>query len=482
MRIRMRRNSSRLEANHNEAFIGLAVLACVGGLAGLLTLDGHRATADERVPKLLTFDNEAGQVRTVNVNGAIDLNNPFFQDLGSNGRRCVSCHQPANAWSITPANVQSRFAATAGADPIFSNNDGSNCEGVRPASLEEKQAAYSLLLNRGLIRIGLNEPAGAEFVIDRVADPNQCGPATNDASLYRRPLPSSNVRFLSAIMWDGRESSSTTTIEQDLLHQANAATRGHAEGVLDLTAGEARQIVAFEMGLFTAQARDRNAGNLRSQGAEGGPEPLSQQPFFIGINDPVGLNPTGAAFEPKAFTLFNSWERLKRSEAEPSTASRGAIGRGQAIFNTRPMTLTGVAGLNGETFPNGVSLPETFVGTCTTCHDTPNAGNHSVKAPLNIGLTDPAIAPYLPVYTLRNVRTQDTVETTDPGRAMITGKWRDIGKFKGPVLRALAARPPYFHNGSATTLEDAIQFYEKRFNLGLTVREKADLLAFLRAL
>ncbi len=481
MRIRTRRNSGRLEANHNEAFIGLAVLACAGGLAGLLTLDGHRATADERVPNLLAFDNEAGQARTFNVNGAIDLNNPFFQDLGTNGRRCVSCHQPANAWTITPANVQSRFAATDGADPIFSNNDGSNCEGVRPGSLEEKRAAYSLLLNRGLIRIGLNVPAGAEFVIDRVTDPNQCAPATNDASLYRRPLPSSNVRFLSAIMWDGRESSPTRTIEQDLLHQANAATRGHAEGVLDLTAGEAQQIVAFEMGLFTAQARDRNAGNLRSQGAEGGPVPLAKQPFFIGINDPVGLNPTGAAFDPKAFTLFNSWERLKSSD-EPSTASRGAIGRGQAIFNTRPMTLTGVAGLNGQTFPNGVSLPETFGGTCTTCHDTPNAGNHSIKAPLNIGMAEPAIALYLPVYTLRNVMTQDKVETTDPGRAMITGKWTDIGKFKGPVLRALAARAPYFHNGSAATLEDAIQFYEKRFNLGLTVREKADLLAFLRAL
>jgi cytochrome c peroxidase len=80
------------------------------------------------------------------------------------------------------------------------------------------------------------------------------------------------------------------------------------------------------------------------------------------------------------------------------------------------------------------------------------------------------VAPYLPVYTLRNVKTQDTVETTDPGRAMQTGKWADIGKFKGPVLRALAARPPYFHNGSAATLEDVIDFYERRFQLGLTAQ------------
>ena len=32
-------------------------------------------------------------------------------------------------------------------------------------------------------------------------------------------------------------------------------------------------------------------------------------------------------------------------------------------------------------------------------------------------------------------------KTTDPGRALLTGKWKDIGKFKGPVLRGLALGP-----------------------------------------
>ena len=141
-----------------------------------------------------------------------------------------------------------------------------------------------------------------------------------------------------------------------------------------------------------------------------------------------------------------------------------------------------MAGLNGVTFASGVTVPDSFTGSCTVCHDSPNAGDHSVKAPLNIGLTTPAQAPYLPVYTLRNMSTQETVQTTDPGRAMITGKWADIGKFKGPILRALAARAPSFHNGSAETLEEVVEFYETRFNIGLTAREKADLVAFLRAL
>ena len=88
----------------------------------------------------------------------------------------------------------------------------------------------------------------------------------------------------------------------------------------------------------------------------------------------------------------------------------------------------------------------------------------------------------MPLYTLRNSWTGEVVQTTDPGRAMVTGKWRDVGKFKGPILRALAARPPYFHDGSAATLEDVVAFYDTRFNLRLTDAEKADLAAFLRAL
>jgi cytochrome c peroxidase len=75
-----------------------------------------------------------------------------------------------------------------------------------------------------------------------------------------------------------------------------------------------------------------------------------------------------------------------------------------------------------------------------------------------------------------------TVQATDPGRALITGKWTDIGKVKGPILRALASRAPYFHNGSAATLADVIVFYDMHFNIGFTPREKADLIAFLNSL
>ncbi len=94
-----------------------------------------------------------------------------------------------------------------------------------------------------------------------------------------------------------------------------------------------------------------------------------------------------------------------------------------------------------------------IAGTCTTCHDTPNIGNHSVALALDIGVTDASQrTPDMPLYTFQNLQTGETRQTTDPGRALLTGLWQDIGKFKGPVLRGLAARPPYFHNGLAADL------------------------------
>ncbi|HTL29296.1 MAG TPA: hypothetical protein VL282_08745, partial [Tepidisphaeraceae bacterium] len=103
--------------------------------------------------------------------------------------------------------------------------------------------------------------------------------------------------------------------------------------------------------------------------------------------------------------------------------------------------------------------------------------------PIDIGVTDASRrTPDMPLYTLRNLSTGQTRQTTDPGRALLTGRWKDIGKFKGPILRGLAARAPYFHDGSAETLDDVVDFYDTRFNIGLTDQEKDDLVAFLNAL
>ncbi len=98
---------------------------------------------------------------------------------------------------------------------------------------------------------------------------------------------------------------------------------------------------------------------------------------------------------------------------------------------------------------------------------------------MNIGTGAPQAG--LPAYTIQ-CSDNSTVVTTDPGRAMITGKCADIGKFKIPGMRGLAARAPYFHSGTAPTLLDVVNFYDQRFSMLLSEDEKADLVAFMSTL
>src|SRR5581483_6507454 len=220
-------------------------------------------------------------------------------------------------------------------------------------------------------------------------------------------------------------------------------------------------------------------------GATGGPIALSLQlaNFFIGVNDPLGNNPENVPFSSLIFDLFRPWLAPGHGD---EAAVRQSIARGEEVFNNTPIKITGVAGLNDALNKPSIS------GFCGTCHDTPNVGDHSVKAPLNIGIADAgANAPPaldisgLPVFTLlctQGALAGQTFVVTDPGRAMISGNCAAIGKLKGSILRGLAARAPYFHNGYAATLMDAVNFYDRRFNIGFTNQQKQDLVNFLNTL
>jgi hypothetical protein len=50
------------------------------------------------------------------------------------------------------------------------------------------------------------------------------------------------------------------------------------------------------------------------------------------------------------------------------------------------------------------------------------------------------VAGSLPGYSLTNTASGATVKVTDPGKALITGSWLDVGKTKGPNLPGLAAQ------------------------------------------
>jgi hypothetical protein len=447
---------------------------------------------DDEGVLLQAVANDSGKAATFSAVGAIDKTNPFFKPFG-NGRTCASCHQQSDGWTITPKHLQERFEQTAGKDPVFALVDGANSPQADVSTVEARRAAYSMLLNKGLIRIGIGIPPDAEFELIKTDDPHRYASA-KELSLYRRPLPSTNLKFLSTVMWDARETFKdpnslicildTTNcfapLDVNLAHQSNSAVRGHAEAVQDLTEDEQQAIVKFEMTLFTAQVYDNAAKNLTYAGAKGGPLKLAMQDFYFGINDVLaGDYQTHEPFTPNVMTLYEAWQSA--SEKEGTTVSvanaRQAIARGEVLFNTKPIDIVGVGGINDD-----LKLP-VLKGTCTTCHDTPNSGNHSTPMPLNIGLSDASRrTPDLPLYTLKNKVTGEIIKTTDPGRALLTGLWKDVGRFKGPLLRGLAARQPYFHNGSAKDLDAVVDFYNTRFNIGFTPEEMADLAAFLKAL
>jgi hypothetical protein len=255
-------------------------------------------------------------------------------------------------------------------------------------------------------------------------------------------------------MWDGRE--------PDLQTQAKDATLVHTQPAGPPNDAQLQAIVSMENAIFTAQSVDSAAGDLTAQGANGGPKFLSTQPFSVDIN-------TGSAFDPNVFNLFTSWA----SATGTNGAAQQSVARGEILFNTFPMLISTVPGFND------VQGQAQVMGTCTSCHNAPNVGSDSSFAMMDIGTGSPKAN--LPSYLIQCSDGTQLV-TTDPGRAMVTGKCADMSKFKVPSMRGLAARPPYFHNGSAPTLMDVVNFYNQRFNMLLTDEEKADLVAFMSTL
>ena len=166
-------------------------------------------------------------------------------------------------------------------------------------------------------------------------------------------------------MWDGRDTLPGQPITASLALQANNANMLHAQATQPLSLTQAADMVAFQTMLFTAQITDTRAANLATRGGMGGPVMLSSQPFYLGINDAFGGDPNENPFNPQVFDIFAAWNSLR--------GARASVAHGEQIFDTRSITITGVAGLNDVL---GVPV---FVGTCSTCHDAPNAGSHSMQ-------------------------------------------------------------------------------------------------------
>ncbi len=400
------------------------------------------------LPNNFPILNQFGLNATWSVDNGVDLDSAFFEDFGTNQRTCGSCHKATEGWSISTPHLNILFWLTGGNDPIFRTNDGSNSPNADVSNVLKRRQAYSMLLDHGTIRVGIPMPATRDFELDAVDDPYGFASAA-ELSMFRRPLPASNLIGLTSVMWDGRETNAV--LSTALANQANGATLGHAAALAPLSQEEREAIVDFELGLFNAQTHVIGAGSTGAQGGGGGPEELASQ-------DVVAA---------RRWDIFDSWQNSNNPR-------RRQIWRGQELFNTR----THVAGN-----PNF---------TCTNCHTTKNFGTDTQGRFFNV--LNPNNKPLRrtadqPLYTFRytgptagTLVNGQTVQTTDPGRALITGRFADMNRFKVPGIRGLAARAPYFRDGSARTLKQLVKTYEERIDFVFTDAEEDDLVAFLSAL
>lgn len=463
------------------------------------------------LPAEMHISNPYGKLGVLNAAGPIQTkDHPFFESLGLNPRGCVTCHQPADAMSVSVESLRERWRITKGEDPIFAAVDGSN----NPKLPQAPASSHSLVLNRGLFRIGLPWPPARskgkpEFTIEVVRDPTGVNLDSTygltgvnpTVSVFRRPRPAANLKYVMAygdpgapvatdpetglpvglnLMADSRH----LTLKQ----QAFGAYRDHQEGRQgQLPTEEMQRIIAFENQVYVAQSFDKWGGSLVEPG---GPSSLGPLALANGKVQILAKNDRDPVFQ-----LFDAWKNPDAMPKELTAAQRefrASVARGYELFVSRQFRIRNVAHLNSSSLGNPIN------GSCSTCHQAQMTGQRLAAGWMDIGTANlpTGIEPpvfddkaELPVFKCTCDKLAPphpylgrVIYTTDPGRALITGKCADIGSIVIGQFRGLAARAPYFSNGSAKTLRELVDFHDRRFDLNLTEQEKRDLENFLSVL
>ena len=458
-------------------------------------------------PAQLDYEDPSGALRLLLDGGPMDTRgHPFFEPLGPNGRACVTCHQPADGMSLSAASAQRRWEQTFGKDPLFAATDGSNC----PDLPQSERASHSLLIEKGLFRIARpwpprdaeGRPVQPDFAIEVVRDPTGCNlsarwglrSASPAVSVFRRPRPVANFKYILATGFEmdpkaglplptdpetGKLSSHNLMADGralSLAAQMREAGQAHLQMTGALSAKDIARIVDFEQRIYAAQQSDAAGGELNAGGAEGGPAKLES-------SDPGRLGSQGVA----VWSEFGPWEDQKDDPrlTPAERAFRASVARGAKVFRERTFLISDSAGVNS---PMGFGNP--VRNACVFCHNMSQMGMDVAPGQVDLGTTNLPFAdpqPDLPLFRITckgppHPHYGRVIFTHDPGYALTTGRCADVGRITLQSLRGMAARAPYFSNGSAKDLRAVIDYYDRRYNIGYTEQEKQDLVNLMRAL
>jgi hypothetical protein len=524
------------------AACAVAALIAVGHVAGAgeEQAGGHPtalsavtipAGASGTLQAYTTYQNPAGTLGVLNAAGPVDMRgHPFFQPIGTNGRACVTCHQPADAMSLSAKSISRRWDEFGVKDSLFAQVDGANCPNL-PA---EDRASHSLLLNKGLFRIPMPWPPRdkwgraitTEFEVEVIADPTGCntdpiyGLKSKDPriSVFRRPRPAANMKYVEPdtplSLWNIRTGEvrpinianghrlggnvlSDSRVDT-LIAQMIDASRTHMAARVDMSTEDQDKIQGFLFQVYTAQVADKDGGSLGEGGGFLGPDALRDgNPAVVGAYSARPMFPEIEGWITARVAASLKWTPLVKLPAFPASrmdegrespqqhAYRDSVARGYLSFVYRQFLIRNVADLNG------------FIGnpvkqTCAACHNMVQTGMDVAPGYLDIGTSTyrtAVPAPDLPLFKIScrldtppHPYLGREIYTTDPGRALVTGRCADIGKVVVQQMRGLAARAPYFAGGSAPNLHAVVDFYDKRFNIGYSAQDIEDLVRFMEAL
>jgi hypothetical protein len=269
--------------------------------------------------------------------------------------------------------------------------------------------------------------------------------------------------------------------------QAQDAAKNHLQVRTPLSAAQLHSIVDFESQVYAAQGNDLTHDDFSQPGM---PAALGPRNLLESRTGVLGDN-----YGTPVFKSFASWQPTGTVGADAQAAFRASVSRGYEAYFNRPFWIRDSAHINT------VGLGNPAKRTCVTCHNLQMVGTDATAGWGDLGTTNEPWAdealysptygakPDLPLFKIvcqPQARPHPflgrVIFTHDPGRALISGKCYDVGSIVMGQLRGLAARAPYFSNGSAEDLAAVVDFYNRRFNMGLTEQERTDLVNFLSVL
>lgn len=351
----------------------------------------------------------AANGNAIHFNGSIRDAIEFFRPhANGNGRSCATCHRPEDHFALTPKTVEARWQALQrrqqhdplADDPLF-----------RAIDADDFDSDFTTLRTKALVRVTLPLPANVKRADDAAA---------TTVAVWRAVPTVINTRFSGPFQFDGREA----TLES----QALSAMRSHSQVTSDPSPQTLTHLAEFQRHLFSSR-RIQRVSRALAHGVE--PPPADDH-----------LNPLERRGR-KTFEVF-----CATCHGGPTQTQNGDA-RFLPLPSRGPLTSGAQAFVNvfvGTPRPPPPGLPPPGPPTPRFFDGLPTAG--LAEVPFRVTLP---------------TQVEVATASSDAGRGLLSGDFREFGRFDVPTLFGISKTAPYFHDNSAADLDAVIEHYQAMF-------------------